>query len=218
MYTVLISFQFIFFVLMGHIAAFTILYFRVTKINKSIKIIARELDRTVDAAVNKSGEDFRNILGIRNMIEESPVLGEYDYVNDRFERFHPYQKEISKRQTNDASRRRNEFNENDTTAEFHSPLRGVKQNNYNNDNDNDANAPPTVPRYSNTGGTVGRYQPQIHQPKRYSASVGGRLNLSEIPIIDSGSDHSSPNALSPSDEEKESPQMERSTYGIVTFE
>jgi hypothetical protein len=84
----------------------------------------------------------------------------------------------------------------------------VKHNDY-----CDVNAPPTVPRYANVGGSGGRYQPQINQPKRYSASVGGRLNLSEIPIIDSGSDRSSPNALSPSDEDKELPQGERLSYG-----
>jgi hypothetical protein len=182
----------------------------VSNINKSIKIIAKELDRAVDAAVNKSGEDFRNILGVRNMTEENPALGQYDYVTDGFERLNTYQKEIPKNPTNESGRRRKEFNENDTTAECHSPLRGVKQS-----NNNDVNTPSTVPRYSNAVGTGGKSQPQIHQPRRYSASVGGRLNLSEIPVIDSGSDRSSPNALSPSDEEKEkeSPQVERISYG-----
>jgi hypothetical protein len=158
--------------------------------------------------VNKSGEDFRNILGVRNMTEENPALGQYDYVTDGFENLNPYRKEVSKHPTNDSGRRRKEFNENDTTAEFYSPLRGVKHKDY-----CDVNAPPTVPRYANVGGSGGRYQPQINQPKRYSASVGGRLNLSEIPIIDSGSDRSSPNALSPSDEDKESPKGERLSYG-----
>jgi hypothetical protein len=151
------------------------------------------------------------------MTEESPALGQYDYVTDGFEKLNPYQKEVSinpyqkevsKHPTNDSGRRRKEFNENDTTAEFQSPLRGVKQNSY-----NDVNAPPTVPRYANVGGSGGKYQPQSHQPKRYSASVGGRLNLSEIPIVDSGSDRSSPNASSPSDQDKESPQGERLSYG-----
>lgn len=144
------------------------------------------------------------------MTEVNPEIEQYDFVTEGYKNRNPQQKEVEKNLTNDSGRRRKEFNENDTTAEFQSPLRGVKQSNY-----DDINAPPTVPRYANIGGSGGRYQPQIqiNQPRRYSASVGGRLNLSEIPIIDSGSDRSSPNALSPSDEEKESPQVERLSYG-----
>lgn len=142
------------------------------------------------------------------MTEVNPGIEQYDFVTESYKKINPQQKEVEKNFTNDSGRRRKEFNENDTTAEFQSPLRGVKQSNY-----DDINGPPTVPRYSNVGGSGGRYQPQNNQPRRYSASVGGRLNLSEIPIIDSGSDRSSPNASSPSDEEKESPQVERLSYG-----
>ena len=90
-------------------------------------------------------------------------------------------------------------NENDITTDFQSPVRGLKQTYY-----AIGDAPSTAPRYNSQGG---RYQSS-------GALNRGRLNISDIPLIDSASDRSSPEALYPSEEEKEGVQREKSTQGI----
>lgn len=110
-----------------------------------------------------------------------------------------YQKETLKFPIEDVRQRYGTAaNENDITTEFQSPVRGLKQSYY-----ASGDAPPTAPRYNSLGG---RYQS--------SGSLNrGRLNISDIPLIDSASDRSSPEALFPSEEEKEGVQREKSTLG-----
>ena len=101
---------------------------------------------------------------------------------------------------NDIHRSR-DATDNDTTAEseFQSPLRTNRSKFYYGEN----NLTATVPRFSSAQATVGNSTPEDNRMRRLLPSVGGRLNISNIPILDSGSDRSSPNASNPSDEEKE---------------
>lgn len=142
---------------------------------------------------------------------ELTVDGQYDYVAGRNEDMDPYRKQPLKQLPNGDYRRNNDVTDNDTTADFHSPVRASKKNYY-----MDSNAPPTVPRYSTLGGVGGKYlPPNPVKGQSSSSSSGGRLNISDIPVADSASDRSSPNALSPSDEEEDSPQGDQSTLGEI---
>lgn len=100
---------------------------------------------------------------------------------------------------NDMHRSR-DATDNDTTAEseFQSPLRTNISKFYYAEN----NLTATVPRFSSAQATVGNSIPEDNRLRRLVPSVGGRLNISNIPILDSGSDRSSPNDSNPSGEEK----------------
>lgn len=102
---------------------------------------------------------------------------------------------------NDMHRSR-DATDNDTTAEseFQSPFRTNRSKFYYDEN----NLSATAPRFSSAQATAGISIPEDNRMRRLVPSVGGRLNISNIPILDSGSDRSSPNDSNPSDEEKES--------------
>ena len=225
----------------------------------------------MDLAVNKSGEDFRNILGIPKVFdnEESRHEGryearyearnesKYDYTTGyetgatgamgRKQDIDTYHEMISKLPTgkvpigkvpSDESRRRNAANaptagnaayasagyagnDNDLTAEFQSPVRG--KNAYTGPGGRD---PPTVPRYSYnppasstaaaaTSASEGtaRNQSTRSSERQSSQSSRGRMDISDIPVVDSASDRSSPQAPSLTDDEKESLHEEKSSLG-----
>lgn len=161
-----------------------------------------KLNKGVDLAINKSGEDFRRILGIPKVVDEVNIENQYDNVmTGHTQGIDIYQK-LSSQYPNDESQQRygTAVNENDITTEFQSPLRGLKQSYY-----IDGDAPTTAPRYSGIGD---RYQSSGSRNR-------GKLNISDIPLIDSASDRSSPEALSPSEEEKEGIQRGKSTLGTA---
>ena len=123
----------------------------------------------------------------------------------------------------DGIRRSRDATDNDTTAEseFQSPIRANKF--YYNDN----NLSATAPRFGSVQAAASIDIPQSNRVRRLVPSVGGRLNISNIPVLDSsGSDRSSPNVSTPSDEEKESSPRndsrrrhgEWSTYSTVRLQ
>lgn len=175
---------------------------RVVNINNSIRIITSEFSKSVDAAVNKLGEDFRSVLGVKNMVDSVSSPSQYEYVADRVIDFNAYQQVSS--QDNGGRfnhvRRSRDAVDNDTTAEseFQSPLR-TSQLYY-----SDSNLPATAPRHNSIQALAGANIPADSRVRGLVPCVGGRLNISSIPTVDSGSDRSSPNASTPSDEEKES--------------
>jgi hypothetical protein len=175
---------------------------RVVNINNSIRIITAEFSKSVDAAVNKSGEDFRSVLGVKNMVDGVSSPSQYEYVADRVIDFNSYQQVSSQEKGGRFNHMRGSRDavDNDTTAEseFQSPLR-TSHLHY-----SDSNLPATAPRYSSVQAPAGANIPADSHVRGLVSCVGGRLNISSIPTVDSGSDRSSPNASTPSDEEKES--------------
>lgn len=178
---------------------------RVSKVNFSIEATEMDLNKTVDAALNKSSEDFRNMLGVRIMFDEVVPQNHDDRIPSDY--INQHDKLRSRKLLNDHARYDSDGSENDTTTEFHSPMRSSKQY------FRDSVAPSTLPRYSNLTRTSVAYTPKIGSQNNIYSSARGKLNISEIPIVDSGSDHSSPNALSESTEEKESPEVDESESG-----
>lgn len=180
--------------------------YRVSKINCSIKATDQDLNRTVDVALNKSSEDFRNMLGVRTMFDEVAPQNHDDRIPSSY--LNQHDKLRSRKLPSDHGRFDSDASENDTTTEFQSPMRSSKQQYF-----KDSTAQSTLPRYSNSI-RIG----DVHGPRnvlsndRFS-SARGKLNISEIPIVDSGSDHSSPNALSGPNEDKESPEGDESESG-----
>jgi hypothetical protein len=181
----------------------------VVNINNSIRIITSEFSKSVDAAVNKSGEDFRSVLGVKNMVDGVSSPSEYaaDHVID----FNSYQQVSSQDEGGrfNHTRGSRDVIDNDTTAEseFQSPLR-TSQLYY-----SDSNLPATAPRYSSIQAPAGANIPADSRVRGLVPCVGGRLNISSIPTVDSGSDGSSPNASTPSDEEKESSRNDSKRRG-----
>jgi hypothetical protein len=177
---------------------------RVVNINYSIRIITSELSKSVDAAVNKSGEDFRSVLGVKNMVDSVSSPSQYEYVADRVIDFNSYQQVSSQDKGGRFNHMRGSRDavDSDTTAEseFQSPLR-TSQIHY---SDSNLPLPATAPRYSSVQAPAGANIPADSRVRGLIPCVGGRLNISSIPTVDSGSDRSSPNASTPSDEEKES--------------
>lgn len=159
-----------------------------------------------------SHEDLRNKLKLQKIIEVDKMINtEQDYDNTKDKNYDEYNNEnyehiidednilyqrLSK-PTLDDYKYDNSNSENNTTTEFQSPIRGTSATTDNN--------PPTSLRYNNdkniTGNDVHRYL-----SKGPISTIGGQLNISNIPVFDSASDRTlSPQVSSPSDEDKYPP-------------
>ena len=135
------------------------------------------------------------------MVDNVSLSTQDEYATDRMIDYKSNQRVslLGKGERYNAMHRSRDATDNDTTAEseFQSPLRTNKF--YFGEN----NLSATIPRFSSAQATApGISIPEGNRMRRLVPSVGGRLNISNIPILDSGSDRSSPNDSNPSDEEK----------------